>query len=82
VTDQCQIGINGFGFIGIAEYLDYFFENETFTAAFNDTGNHLITVAPNKPCVMTLINYQHRQFKLSLVGTNITAFMLTIRYPD
>ncbi|TNV76811.1 hypothetical protein FGO68_gene6529 [Halteria grandinella] len=83
VNDQCQIGIKGVGFIVIAEYLtDYFFEQDTVQAALTDGGgNHVIEVSPERPCVITLINYQHRQFNMTLTGRSLAAYMLRIRYP-
>jgi hypothetical protein len=30
---------------------------------------------------MTLINYQHRQFNITLTGRSVAAYMLRIRYP-
>jgi hypothetical protein len=41
VTERCQIGIKGVGFIVIEEYLDYFFSTSQ-EAAFTDSGSHHI----------------------------------------
>jgi hypothetical protein len=81
IVDQCQIGINGVGFIVIAEYLDLFFDNSTQDAAYTDTGNHEFQVSPERPCVMTFVNSQHRQFNMTLLGRSLAAYMLKIRYP-
>lgn len=72
-TKMCDYGASGYGYIGgnITKNL----------TGFNTTGSAAFYVPAGEPCVAAIVNANNTDLDVSILGSGIAAYSLTLTYP-
>lgn len=98
ISSQCDFGVNGLIFVsnnkepavslsptGTISNTTASSRNQSanHTAIVYNKGSQVLTVPSDKPCVVSLVNYQRQNLTLNFTNNvNVSAYLFTLTYPN